>query len=204
VILLAGCATGPQSKVPPSIVDVSEYGENIYDAAQAGDWTTASTKLAALKKAAGQLPIEIPQMNADQKQLQAQVAADIATLQRSVPAKDKQAAAVASNDVTLAGERLSAPFSPTVPPTVTHLDYLGRELTIGSAAGDLANLPRVAAEIQSTWTALRPSIEAKSAVEAKKFGALVDHVAACKTAKEYEQSATPMLDEVDRLEKLFK
>ncbi len=202
--LLAGCATGPQSKVPPSIVDVSEYGENIYDAAEAADWATAATKLASLKQAADQLPVEIPQMSAEQKQLQTQLGADIAALNKAVPAKDKPAAAVASNDVTLVGEKLSVPFAPPIPPAITHLDYLGRELIIWGAANDMPKLQRVAAEIQSTWTTLRPTIEAKSAAEAKTFDPLVAKVTAARTVAEYGPCAKPLLDEVDNLEKLFK
>jgi hypothetical protein len=50
---------------------------------------------------------------------------------------------------------------------------------------------------------LRPSIEAKSATEAKKFEALVTQVEGSKTLADYRRVATPVLNEVDNLEKLF-
>jgi hypothetical protein len=53
------------------------------------------------------------------------------------------------------------------------------------------------------WDGLRPSIEARSATEAKKFDALVAQVEGARMPADYARVATPMLNEVDNLEKLF-
>ncbi|MGI8637728.1 MAG: hypothetical protein ACR2KZ_20195, partial [Segetibacter sp.] len=39
------------ANVPPSLAQMGEYGENIYDAAKAKNWKEADAKLAALKGA---------------------------------------------------------------------------------------------------------------------------------------------------------
>src|SRR5690242_10171163 len=39
----------PNGKVPNSLVDAGEYGENIYDTAKANNWTKVAAKLASLK-----------------------------------------------------------------------------------------------------------------------------------------------------------
>jgi hypothetical protein len=196
--------TATAAKVPESIVDVGEYGENIYDAAKAGKWADAEEKLAALKKAADLVPSEVAKMIDDQKKIQSQITADILALQKSVLAKDKQATLEKANEVTFLAANLSAPFNPTIPVNVVHLDYLGRELEVWAAVGDLAKLQQTAKEIEAKWSKVRPAIEAKGAAEvAKKFSEVVARVMASKSAKEYEEAAKPLLDEVDNLEEVF-
>ena len=205
ILMIAGCQTTPATShaVPASLTDVGEYGENIYDAAKAGSWSTASQKLKSLKKAAAELPADLPGPGSSQKK--AQLFADISALEKSIPARDKQASIEKANHVTLVADGLSAPFGPKVPVDITRLDYLGRELEVWAGPGDLKRLQQVASEIQSTWSKVRPAIEAKGASRvSKSFSALVDRVAAAKTAQEYEASAGPLLDEVDNLEKVFK
>jgi hypothetical protein len=57
--------------------------------------------------------------------------------------------------------------------------------------------------MRQTWDSLRPAITAKSATETKKFDALVAQVESAKTPADYARAATPLLNEVDSLEKLF-
>ena len=47
-------------------------------------------------------------------------------------------------------------------------------------------------------------VEAHKAAEAKKFDALVAQVESAKTSADYARAATPVLNEVDNLEKLFR
>jgi hypothetical protein len=86
---------------------------------------------------------------------------------------------------------------------VTRLDYYGRELEVWAQAKDANKLEATAREMRREWDAVRPSIEAKSATEAKKFEALVAQVEGAKTPAAYARVATPVLNEVDNLEKLF-
>src|SRR5260370_25910347 len=47
----ASTAATTEQSVPKALADAGEYGENIYDYAQATDWQNAVVKLAALKGA---------------------------------------------------------------------------------------------------------------------------------------------------------
>ena len=58
--------------------------------------------------------------------------------------------------------------------------------------------------MRRTWNSLRPSNESHSPAEKKKFDALVARVESARTPTDYERVATPVLDEVDNLEKLFE
>ena len=91
----------------------------------------------------------------------------------------------------------------SVPVEVTRLDYYGRELEVWAQAQDAYKLQVTAREMRPEWDALRPSIEAKSATEANTFDALIARVESAKTPADYTRVATPVLDEVDNLEKLF-
>ena len=51
----AGAEKAAKTSVPTSLTNTGEYGENVYDAAKAGDWKTAGQKVAALKDSASQI-----------------------------------------------------------------------------------------------------------------------------------------------------
>jgi len=87
---------------------------------------------------------------------------------------------------------------------VIRLDYYGRELEIWAEAKDTNNLQTTAREMRREWGALRSSVEAHNAAEAKRFGALVVQVESAKTPSDYASAATLVLSEVDKLEELFR
>jgi len=108
-----------------------------------------------------------------------------------------------ANQVTVNVADMTAAYKPSVPVEVTKLDYYGRELEVWAQAQDANKLQATAREMRRTWDSLRPSIETHSAVEAKKFDALVARVESAKAPADYARVATPVLNEVDNLEKLF-
>jgi hypothetical protein len=77
-------------------------------------------------------------------------------------------------------------------------------LEVWAQAQDANKLQATAREMRQTWDGLRPSIETRSATEAKKFDGLIVRVESARTPAEYARIATPVLDEVDNLEKLFQ
>jgi hypothetical protein len=195
----ASTATTTAASVPASLSNAGEYGENIYDFAKANDWKNADLKLAALKD-------EVKNVRTDVKGQSGAVdrlAANVATLDRAVTAKDRQAAMREANQVTLEVANMTTEYKLSVPVEVTRLDYYGRELEVWAQARDANKLQVTAREIRRTWDALRPSIAAKSATEAKKFDALVAQVESARTPADYASVATQVLNEVDNLEKLF-
>lgn len=189
------------NQVPTSITKVGEYGENIYDAAQANNWTQATTNLTSLQQAAKQLDNE-PRIgeNPNEDQLDGVIAA----LDKSVPAKDRLATMRTANQVTLLAANLSAPFNPQVPVPVVKLDYYGRQLQVGAVANNMNQLQETAKGISQTWNAIRPTIESHGgSAQAQKFNSLVAQVEAAKSSTQYSSLATPFLNQVDNLEKVF-
>jgi hypothetical protein len=190
----------PTSGLPAAVEGVGHYGESLYDMAKAGDWAKAAADLSSLRQSAQQLRGEVKGGKAQQERLNQAVAA----LDRAVMAKDPAAAMREANAVTLIGADLAAAFKPTVPVEVTKLDYYGRELEIWSAAKNEAKLRETADGARRVWQTLRSAVEAHGgAAEAKKFGGLVAQMEGAKTPADFGRLATPVLDEVDNLEKVF-
>ena len=195
----ASSARTTAESVPTSLSNAGEYGENIYDYAKANDWKNSDVRLAALKEAMKNVRAEVKNQSASVDRLDAKVTA----LDRNVSAKDRQATMREANQVTLDVANMTSAYKLSVPVEVTRLDYYGRELEIWAQAQDLNKLQATAREMRQTWDSLRPSIETHSATEAKKFGGLVARVESATTPADYARVATPVLNEVDNLEKLF-
>jgi hypothetical protein len=218
MIWLSACSSSSQSKtsttaakpaaaspvdtvasVPVSLANAGEWGENVYDYAKANDWKSADVKLAALKGAVKNVSTEVKSQSTAVNRLDTNVTA----LDRVVTAKDRQATMREANQVTLNVANMSTAYKLSVPVEVTKLDYYGRELEVWAQAKDANKLEATARDMRQTWDSLRPSIGTHSATEAKKFDALVSRVESAKTPADYARVATPVLDEVDNLEKLF-
>ncbi|AFY93031.1 hypothetical protein [Chamaesiphon minutus] len=184
-------------QVPTSLTNVGNYGEALYDTAKAGDWTKASANLKLLQQVTGKLPAEIAQKDVARLKL------TTTNLNRSITAKNKSTTLQEANQVTLIAARMTTEFKPKVPVEVTLLDYYGREFEILSASGNKAQLTKTAAEFQQTWNTLRPATQARNSSEAKTFDAIAARIQAAKSPAEYGRLATPVLDAVDKLEKVF-
>jgi hypothetical protein len=128
---------------------------------------------------------------------------NVAALDRAVSSKDRLATMREANQMTLDVANMTTAYKLNVPVEVTRLDYYGRELEVWAQAQDANKLQATAREMRREWDGLRPSIEARSAMEAKKIDALVAQVEGSRMPADYARVATPMLDEVDNLEKLF-
>jgi hypothetical protein len=196
----ASTAGTTQERPPASLADAGEYGENIYDYAKVNDWKNAAVKLAALKGAVNKVHTDVKSQSAAVERIDT----DVAAVDRAVRAKNRQATMQTANQVTLDVANLTSAYKLIVPIEVVKLDYYGRELEIWAQAKDANKLQTTAREMRQTWDSLRPTIAAKSAAEAKKFEALVAQVESAKTPADYARVATPVLDEVDNLEKLFQ
>jgi hypothetical protein len=192
----AGTAT---ESVPTSLSNAGEFGENVYDSAKAKDWKSADVKVAALKDANKKVRADVRNQIAAVDALDT----DVVALDRAVLAKDREAAMREANQVTLDVANMTAAYKLSVPVGVAKLDYYGRELEVWAQVQDASKLQATAREMRQTWDSLRPTIEAHSQTEAKRFEALVARVESARTAADYRRVATPVLNEVDNLEKLF-
>ena len=200
VLALAGIGwTAPARTdgVPPSLRDVGEYGELVYDAAKVRDWTKTAADLAKLKSAATQLQIDL-RPGPDE------LAPVLSALQTAVTAKDRQAAMRHANRVTLIAANMALPFHDAVPPGVVRLDYLGRELEIWAEAKDTTKLQTTAADLTGTWESVRPAVEGRGATAlSKEFSGLVARVRSARSPDDFRKLASRVLEAVDRLESVF-
>lgn len=186
-------------RIPVSLNQVGEYGESIYDAAKVQNWTKTTTELKKLQDAAKQLSTEVK--DRDTTDLNRSIVA----LEQTITAKARQAAMQNANQVTLITAKMTAEYKPKVPIEVTLLDYYGRELEIWAEARDTAKLKTTALEIERTWNSVRSSIQQRGGTgQVEKFDTLVAKVKMAKSPTDYGSLATPILDEVDNLEKVFQ
>jgi len=197
----ATTTTTNTNNVPTSVSQVGEDGENIYEAAKASNWTQVTAKLTLLKNAAKKIDTESKiSENPNEDQLDAAITA----LNKAVPAKNKLATMRAANQTTLLAANLSPQFNSPVPVQVTLLDYYGRQLEIGAAANNMNQLKETAKDMSRTWHAVRPVVESRGgAAQAQQFDHLVARVEAAKSSNEYGSLSTPVLNQVDNLEKVF-
>lgn len=184
--------------MPASLSAVGENGENIYDAVMGGDWHKANSAYAVLKREAGKLPAAIPPSS------RKQLGHVIAALGHDLSTKTKHGALVDANEVTYIVANLSRSYRTPAPAEASLLDYYGRNLQIWSAAHDRPKLKAAARHIQQTWQKLRPQVVSHGGqAEAKRFDQTVNEVIHAKTAGDYNRVASPFLEEVDKVEKVF-
>ena len=190
--------TAKTNAAPPQVlVDAGEYAENVYDFAKLKDWTKAGEKLTALEKSVGELKaanLAAPQL--------IEATNSLAT---AVKGKNEIDAMREANQATFLVAEQSAKFNLKVPVEIINLDYYGREIEILAMTKDDAKLKMTAQAIRQTWNAVKPKMEAKGASkEAAKFESLVAQTEKAASIADYAKVATPILDEVDNLEKVFE
>ena len=186
--------------VPPGIAAVGTHGEDLYDQVKAGQWDKARAILDSLDLAEKTLPAGEARIQSER----AQLTGVIDTLRRAVNGKNRAVALDASNRVTYLAAKMTEPYHPVEPSAVPLLDYYGRELEVWSARGNTAKLSSTAGELKRTWDGLRPKVEANGGgAVAKKTDSLVTLIVAAKTPADHARLATPFLNVVDELEKVF-
>ena len=182
---------------PRVLVDAGEFAENIYDFAKAKNWTKADERLTRLEKAVADLKT--------QNLSTPQIVETTNSLSTAVQAKNEMDALREANRATFLFAEQSAKFNSAVPVEVTKLDYYGREIELLAMDKDEAKLKSTTAEMRQTWNAVKPQIEAKGATKvAAKFESLVAQMEKAASVADYAKVATPILDEVDNLEKVFE
>lgn len=191
----AGAAKG-QAKIAQSI---GERGEDAYDNALAGKWSLVSKAATQLQASATGLPARWHGLR-DQFGL----SRGVRGLQLAAASHDKWAAADAANRVTLFAARLEQPTKPTIPTEITLLDVYGRSLQVAGGRGDLTAARRALGSLDSTWIMIRPRVLRQGGtLAAKRFDFALHRALATGSAQKMGAASTPILDEVDSLEKVF-
>lgn len=210
-VLFVGTACRPAGVAPASapeglrtaagadLEQAGHWSENLYDRAAANDWSGAASDLESLRGSLTRLRSAF----GENRHL-ATALDQTEEIGTAVTARNARDLARLANAVTRDVALLSAQTNPPVPVEVTLLDYYGREIEIWSTAGDIGRLRDTQAGTRATWRRLEPKLAAQgTAVERQRFGALVTRLDAARTIDDFRILATPILDEVDNLEKAF-
>jgi len=183
--------------VPAEVTEVGEHAEDLYDAVAGGRWSTAQRILDSLRMSTGNLPASV---DANDKTT---LAALEDSLAKRIAGKQRLPAMIEANQATYISVQMLRPFASATPVQVLLLDYLGRELEIWSGASNAVKLASTKSELRKTWDEVRPLIAAHDAKQAAHTDALVARIERASTPQAIRTLATPFLDEVDRLEKVF-
>jgi hypothetical protein len=183
--------------VPKTVDAVGSYAEDLYDEAKAGNWRKAARLLDSLRAGIAQLPAEVP---ADAKK---SLSATADSLQREIGAKDRNKAMIDANRATYVSAELVRNYSGPTPGQVLLLDYEGRELEIWAAMKNADKLATTKADIRRFWNELRRFVVARNPAQAQHTDALIARIEKANTPAELGLLASPFLDEVDLLEKVF-
>ncbi|MEN6644132.1 MAG: hypothetical protein ABFE08_16970 [Armatimonadia bacterium] len=198
----ATSATGKPGSAPPSeLSKLGEKAEDIYDVVKAKDWPKAKADFAEVE--AGLTKVEKTAAAEDTEASQALRKA-VTDLSRAIKSNEQQAAMAAGNQITSLVMRLEGKSRLPAPAAIGKLDYYGRELETWSLSKDTARLKATAGDLEKEWVSVKPEVLAKGGKEqAAAFDRLVTKLKAAQTPAEFSQLATPILDEVDNLEKVF-
>jgi len=199
VLIVVSCSEAP--KVPGQLESVAHYSENLYDAARTNDWTAAAAQLDTLKRGATDLSATVN----GSAELKSSVSSQLAVIETSVSNRNRAATLRSANEVTRLAAELTRPYNPQVPVEITLLDYSGRELELWAEAGDSTKLRAATVTMRQTWGRVRNTVEKQRGglAAAISFDALIARAESATTSGDYAAVAAPILDEVDKLERLF-
>ncbi len=196
----AAPATTRKEPAPPALANIGELGENLYDAAKARKWPEARTKFNGLKDAMQNSNATLGKSGEQRNKLQGLVA----SLDTSIGKKAEFTTMRDANQVTLIVSELMASYETKVPVDINRLDYDGRELEIWARAHDAAKLKETGGDLRQTWDKVKAQVESHNGrAEAQRFSELVKDVEQATTNARYQKLAPQILDQVDKLEKVF-
>jgi hypothetical protein len=184
---------------PAALVSVGESAEGLFDAARASQWQAGVVQLQLLNEAASQLP-HLPKAD-----LVAQLWSRIDDVRQSTAAHRRVETMDSANSITRIVADLSAEFQTEVPIAVVMLDYYGRQLELGIAAGRQSTLTQATADLRQQWDRTKPTIEQRGhADEAGRFTDIVVQLEGARKTADFAVPTRAELDAVDRLEGIFK
>ncbi|MGA7936817.1 MAG: hypothetical protein WCA35_24890 [Kovacikia sp.] len=203
VVLVAGRdrpSPGISDKVA-NLNQIANGAKTIYNLVKADNWAEANTQLASLQETMLRLKANNRVSKADFAHLNALIMA----LKGSVSARHHQAM-YDTNQLAMTAVQLAKQSNPQIQVEVAMLDYYGRELEIWSERGNTAKLKTVADRINQTWSSLRPEIQTLHVpAQVQQFDdTLVALVQTATSPTEYRLLATPLLVEVNNLQRLFQ
>lgn len=177
---------------------IGESAEDLYDHGKVRDWTSAVKDTRDLRNALAEF--RASGAKADLPALEVRVA----KIELAVKTRKEHALMQEANALTRDAAELLRQFAPRIPVEVTLLDYYGRELEMKAHENDRAGLLATRTDIETTWHTVRPLVEKHGgAAAAAAFDRQMERLGRAKTPADFAAVATPILDDVDSLERVF-
>ena len=187
----------PSGPVPAVVDSLGTAGEDLYDAVQAGSWSTAAKLVAELDSGGRHAPLAVATLNDSLRKV-------VDSLRAAVTAHQQRAAANEANRATYLAAEMTKPYTSPTPTEVLLLDYEGRELVLANAEGDSARLNRTTSDIHTLWASLGPRVIARGhQTAATRTAAIIARIDAARTRSQWRAASTALLDQVDVLERVF-
>lgn len=185
---------------PPALLDVGESAEGLFDAARLPNWPDATVALQAMNRSAADLPATFSRPD-----LAGRLHSRLAEVGDTVAMRQRVQTMELANAITRLVAELSEEYRTQLPYALVMLDYYGRELEIGIAAGDRARLKQATADLRQTWNRFERTILARGAVDdARRFTDIVVQLEGARAPGDFIKPTRAELDAVDRLEKIFR
>jgi hypothetical protein len=185
---------------PSSLVEVGESANAIFDAARVSNWSDADIAVQAMKTSSAALPT-----TSSTPDLGSRLSSRLADVQASVSARQRVQTMDFANGITRLVADLSADYRMPVPYALVLLNYYGRELELGIAAGDPGRLRRATADLQQTWNRFERTVLQKGAVDAaRRVTDSVSQLVQARVPADFVAPTRAELAAVDALKPLFK
>jgi hypothetical protein len=197
---IAQQATAYVDGPPSSLVEVGDSARAIFDAARLSKWSDADVALHNMRTSAAALPTKWSTPD-----LAARLSSRLAEVDASVSARQRVQTMDFANGITRLTADLSTEYRLPMPYALALLDYYGRELQLGIAAGDRARLAQATADLQQTWNRFERTVLERGAIDDARR--VTDSVAQLVDARAPEDFVAPTeaeLAAVDHLKKMFR
>jgi len=185
---------------PASLVEVGDSATELFDAARLSNWSDADVVLQTLKTSSAALPTTWSTPD-----LASRLVSRLAEVRASVSARQRLQTMDLANGITRLVADLSSEYRMPVPYPLVLLDYYGRELELGIAAGDQTRLAQATADLQQTWNRFERTVLERGAVDdARRLTDSVAQLADARAPGDFVAPTRAELAAVDALKRLFK
>jgi hypothetical protein len=184
---------------PLTLVVVGETAKALFDAARLSNWRDADVAFQAMKTSAADLPTTWS--NPD---LASRLQSRVAEVEDAVSARHRVPTMDFANEITRLVCELSAEYQTPFPYALVLLDYYGRELQLGIAAGDRARLKRATEDLQQTWNRFERTILQRGSVEdVRRVTDSVAQLVGAQAPEDFVAATRAEQAAVDHLKRLF-
>jgi hypothetical protein len=184
---------------PSSLAEVGGSAKQLFDAARLSNWSGADVAVQTLKTSRAALPTTWSTPDLARRLLTC-----LAEVEASVSARQRLQSMDLANEITRFVADLSSEYRLPAPYALELLDYYGRELELGIAAGDRIRLTQTTADLQQTWNRLQRTVLELGAVDdARRFTDSVAQLVDARAPEDFVAPTRAELAAVSALKKLF-